>query len=154
MGASGSAAIRTGQLRFGILCLLGYVALSWAVRFDMRLGEQIVSLVYPLDTFSMYAGMPGEDRSLLLVRDRQGGVHRITAFRSFDCAEPIAGSASQCADRRGIPYLSEDLTRYVQTHPGPGDLEVELITRTWELRPGAAPVQVSDCVVAHCKVSR
>lgn len=134
--------------------MLGYVVLSWSVRFDMRLGHQIASLVYPLDTFSMYSGMPGEDRSHLLVRDRQGEVHRVTAFRTFACAEPIVGSAIPCATRRGIPYLDEDLTRYIQSHPGPGEEDVELISRTWELRRGAAPVQTSDCVIAHCKVSR
>jgi hypothetical protein len=50
--------------------------------------------------------------------------------------------------------LAEDLTRYIRAHPGRGDLEVELIARTWELRPGAAPAQVPDCVIARCKVSR
>jgi hypothetical protein len=144
---------RMAQLRFGILCVLGYVALSWAVRFDLRLGSQIASLVYPLDTFSMYAGMPGADRSHLLMRDREGRVHRITAFHSFDCAEPIDGPGSRCSERRGIPYLAEDFIRYIREHRGAGEREVELIGRTWELRPGAPPVQVPDCVIARCKVS-
>jgi hypothetical protein len=143
-----------GQRRFGVLCVLGYVALSWAMRFDMSLGEQIASLLYPLDTFSMYAGMPGEDRSHLLIRDRQGAVHRVTDFRAFDCAEPITGSAAQCADKRGIRYHFEDLARYIERHVGPGDADVELITRTWEIRSGTPPVQTSDCVIAHCRVSR
>ena len=91
MESLGPAAVRRTHLRFGILCVLGYVALSWAVRFDMRRGEQIASLLYPLDTFSMYAPIPGESMSHLLIRDGQGAIHRVTAFRSFDCAEP-AGS--------------------------------------------------------------
>jgi hypothetical protein len=144
----------TYQLRFGILCVLAYVALSWSARFDMRLGQQIASLVYPLDTFSMYARMPGEDRSHLLVRDAQGGVYRVTSFRSFDCAEPYAGPTARCATTRGIPYHYDDLTNYIRDHEGHGELDVELITRTWELRSGAPPERTSDCVIAHCKVSR
>jgi len=145
--------VRVLRRRFGALCILGYVLLSWAVRFDMRLGAQIASLVYPLDTFSMYAGMPGEDRSALLVRDGEGTVHRVTSFRTYSCAEPLTGASAACATRQGIPYLFEDHVRYIETHAGPGEREVELITRTWEIRNGAAPVVTSDCVIAHCTVS-
>jgi hypothetical protein len=146
--------IRRAPRRFGVLCLLAYVALSWAMRFDMRLGEQIISLVYPLDTFSMYARMPPAYESHLLVRDRQGTVHRVMDFRSFDCAGPLTGPAVPCAGAHGIPYHFEDLIRYVESHPGPGQLDAELITRTWELHAGAAPVPVSDCVLAACRVAR
>lgn len=145
---SGLLTIHT-HVRFGVLCILAYVALSWAVRFDMRLGQQIASLLYPLDTFSMYAGMPGEDTSYLLVRDGQGSVHRVTDFRSFDCAALAAG-ATQCP--HGIPYYYEGLTRYIESHTGTGDLDVELISRTWQFRTGAPPL-TSDCVIAHCKVA-
>ncbi len=144
----------TGHLRFGTLCILAYVSLSWAARFDMRLGEQIASLVYPLDTFSMYGRMPGEDRSHLLVRDAGGGIHRVTAFRSFHCDEPIIGSGARCAEKRGIEYHYEDLARYILDHPGPGEMPVELITRTWTVRSGAPVVHDSDCVIAHCRVSQ
>lgn len=147
------ASTRSSQRRFGALLVLAYVFLSWLVRFDMRLGGQIASLVYPLDTFSMYAGAPGEDRSHLLIRDRQGAVHRITAFRSFDCAATVDAAGIACAERRGIPYMVEDFARYIETHRGAGDLEVEVIARTWELHAGAAPTQVDDCVVTRCKVS-
>ena len=119
----------------------------------MRLGRQIASLVYPLDTFSMYGGMPGEDRGHLLVRDAQGGVHRVTEFRAFSCAEPLQGSDARCADRHAIPYHFDDLMRYVEHHAGPGEREVELIVRTWDF-PAGAPVQTSDCVVAHCRVAK
>jgi hypothetical protein len=136
-----------------VLCVLGYVVLSWAVRFDMRLGAQIASLVYPLDTFSMYAGMPGADTSHLLVRNRDGAVHRVEDFRAFECAEPLTGPAAACQSTRGIPYHYEDLTRYIARHAGPGGEDVELITRTWEFRAGA-PVKTSDCVIARCTVAR
>lgn len=140
--------------RFGLLCVLVYVALSWTARYDMRRGDQIASLLYPLDTFSMYAGRPAGEMSHLLVRDRQGIAYRVTAFRSFDCAEPLSGSAVRCADKRGFQYHYDDLINYVQSHAGPGDVEVELISRTWALRPGAAPVHTSDCVIARCTASR
>jgi hypothetical protein len=146
-------AIRHGHLRFGTLCVLGYVVLSWLVRFDMRLGQQIASLVYPLDTFSMYGGMAGAQQSALLVRDGQGNVHRVKAFRAFSCAEPLTGESAACTGRHGITYLYEDLFHYIESHPGPGKRDVELITRTWEIRTGAAPVRMPDCVIAHCQVS-
>jgi hypothetical protein len=139
---------------FGVICVLAYVALAWSVRFDMRLGEQIASLVYPLDTFSMYGGMPDEDRSHLLIRDRAGAVHRVTAYRSFACEGPIVGRDVPCGGRRGIPYVDEDLMRYMEGHLGPGEEDVELIARTWELRPGHAPMQAPDCIITRCKVSR
>lgn len=145
---------RTDHLRFGMLCVLGYVAFSWAFRFDMRLGEQMASLLYPLDTFSMYAGPPGEFVSHPLIRDGQGTVYRITAFRSFDCAEPVARDVARCADSPGFAYLYDDLARYIEHHRGPGEEPVELIYRTWRVRAGAAPAHASDCVIAHCKVSR
>jgi hypothetical protein len=134
--------------------VLAYVALAWAVRFDMRLGEQMASLLYPLDTFSMYAGPPGEYVSHPLVRDRQGAVHRITAFRSFDCAESVARAVARCADSPGFAYLYDDLARYIEGHRGAGESQVELIYRTWQMRRGAPPAHASDCVIAHCEVSR
>ena len=111
--------------RFGALCVLGYVALSWTARFDMRLHEQDMSLLYPLDTFSMYARPPGEDRSLLLVRTADGVVHPVTDFRAFACAEPILGSGARCAETRGIRYHFEELARYIETHSGTGTLDVD-----------------------------
>ena len=137
--------------------MLGYVALSWAVRFDLGRdadrSTQIASLLYPLDTFSMYAEIPGGEMSYLLIRDAQKTVHQVTEYRSFDCDEPIARSA-RCSDRRPILYLYRDLVRHIESHAGPGTSEVELIFRTWSVRPGKPTVQTSDCVVAHCRVSR
>jgi hypothetical protein len=146
--------IRLSQRRFGVLCLLGYVVLAWSVRFDMRLGQQIASLVYPLDTFSMYGRMPGRDSSYPMLRDGNGTEYRITDFSAFTCREPITGSAAQCADQRGIPYHYEEMAEYIRHHPGAGDLEVELLTRTWEIRAGSAPRVSGDCVIAHCTVRR
>jgi hypothetical protein len=145
---------RTSHRRFGVICVLGYVALSWAIRFDMRLGDQIASLIYPLDTFSMYGSMPGARESHLLIRDAGGEIHRIEDFRSFDCSEPLSGKEMRCQDRPRINYLYEELIHYIEDHAGSGETEVELIHRTWELHAGARPVQIPDCVVSHCKVSR
>ncbi|TMA36110.1 MAG: hypothetical protein E6J79_13825 [Deltaproteobacteria bacterium] len=145
--------IHVSQRRFALLCILAYVVLAWAARFDMRLGQQIASLVYPLDTFSMYGGMPGEDRSHLLVRDAEGEVYRISDFRAYRCLEPLTGSDVRCAGRLGIPYHYEELIHYIETHQGQGELAVELITRTWDFPPGER-VRTADCVVAHCTVAR
>ncbi|MEO8601508.1 MAG: hypothetical protein ABI629_02920 [bacterium] len=154
MGYRGGPIIRLSQRRFGVLCLLGYVALAWSMRFDMRLGDQIASLFYPLDTFSMYGRMPGRDSSYPLLRDGQGAVYRVTDFSAFTCREAVTGSTAQCADKRGIPYHYDEAAEYIRLHPGGGDLAVELITRTWEIRAGAAPRLESDCVIAHCTVAR
>lgn len=134
--------------------MLGYVALSWAVRFDMRLGGQIASLVYPLDTFSMYAVPSGRDTSMLLVRDQSGRAYRVTEFTAYECEQAPAGSPQACPHTRGIPYLHEEFAAWVESHRGPGDTDAELITRTWDVRPWAAPVHVGDCVVARCRVGR
>jgi hypothetical protein len=135
------------------LCVLGYIALAWAVRFDMRMGEQMASLVYPLDTFSMYATAPPEYVSYPLIRARDGGVHRITAYRAFECAEPVTRAAARCVDANAYAYLYDDLAGYIERNRGAGVSEVELIYRTWRVRAGATPMQVSDCVIAHCRVS-
>jgi hypothetical protein len=120
----------------------------------MRLGEQIASLVYPLDTFSMYAPVPGASASNLLVRDRAGGLHAVTDFRAFDCNLPANAADLPCADAPGIRYHYEDLLRYVAGHAGQGTGEADLVSRTWELRAGTAPRATGDCVVAHCRVAR
>jgi len=140
--------------RFGVLCVLAYLALAWVARFDLRRGDQIASLVYPLDTFSMYAPNPAPEISHLLVLDRAGATHRVTAFRSFDCVEPLTGPAVPCADRRGFEYHYDDLINFIQAHPGSGAEDVQVIARTWNVPAGGAPVHLSDCVIAHCKVSR
>jgi hypothetical protein len=152
------APVRVRRRRFGVLSVLAYVALSWAVRHDMRLGEQIASLVYPLDTFSMYARIPAEEMSHLLILDAHGVVHRVTDFRSFACAEPLSGGSARCPDRHGIQYLSEDLINYIRQHAATDEsqvrAEVELIARTWRMHPGTAPVQMPDCVITRCKVAQ
>ena len=145
---------RTGERRFSILCVLGYVALSWAVRFDMDRGEQIASLLYPLDTFSMYAQAPSPEISHLLVRDAHGTVHSVAEFRSFDCEETLTGSSARCSDWHPIRYLYEESTKYIESHPGEGTEDIDLILRTWSLRPGAPVAHESDCVITNCRVSR
>ncbi len=140
--------------RFAILCVLAYVALSWAVRFDMGLGFQVASLAYPLDTFSMYAGPAGKAISHLVVRDEQGQAHGVTAFAAYECDAPVARNAARCAERPGYAYHYDDLTRYIESHRGPGAIPVALVYRTWRIQPGEAPRLDTDCVVAHCTVAR
>ena len=140
--------------RFGVLCVLGYVLLSWAVRFDMPLGEQIASLAYPLDTFSMYAQAPTPQVSHLLVRDALGTVYPVTSFRSFDCDAPLTDVPTRCHESRPIGYLFADLARHIANHRGAGTEDAELVMRTWSMRSGAPATLASDCVVSHCRVSR
>jgi len=136
--------------RFGILSILAYVALSWAARFDMGLGEQIASLVYPLDTFSMYAGPPADTIGHLLVRDEVGEMHRVRDFTGYQCDAELKRGATRCVDQPGFAYHYDDLVRYIDGHSGSGATHVDLIFRTWRLRPREAPSIEADCVIAHC----
>jgi hypothetical protein len=138
--------------RFGILLLLAYVALSWAVRFDMGLGEQIASLVYPLDTFSMYAGPPRDTIGHLLVRDANGEIHRVRDFAAYQCDAELKRGTTACADE-GFPYHYDDLVRYVDGHSGSGTIPVDLIFRTWRLRQSEPPSVEADCVISRCMVA-
>jgi hypothetical protein len=142
------------RLRFAVLCVLTYLFLAWVARFDMGTSPHVASLVYPLDTFSMYAGVPSHDVSHLLLRDRAGSTHDVTAFRTFDCADPVLGLGTRCTAGNHIPYHYDDLTHYIASHPGAGDMEVELIARTWHIPTGGAAVETADCVVTRCRVGR
>lgn len=142
------------HLRFGVLCALSYLMLSWIVRIDMERGTQIASLVYPFDTFSMYSSVPEAQSSHLLVRDERGNVHTITSFRSFDCDAPLDSKASACGTRATIQYLDDDLVDYIQAHPGSGPSRVEIIRRTWMVSAGQPPRQSGDCVITTCRASK
>ena len=140
--------------RFGILLILAYAALSWAARFDMGLGEQIASLVYPLDTFSMYAGPPGDRIGHLLVRDQAGEIHRVRDFAAYSCDAELKRGATSCADQPGFAYHYDDLVRYIDGHSGSGAIPVDLIFRTWRLQQSKPPSVEADCVISHCMVAR
>jgi hypothetical protein len=139
--------------RFGIVSVLAYAALSWAARFDMSLGEQIASLVYPLDTFSMYAGPPADTIGHLLVRDAVGEIHRVRDFAAYHCDAELKRGATRCADQPGFAYHYDDLVRYVDGHSGSGATPVDLIYRTWRLQPSEPPSVEADCLIAHCMVA-
>jgi len=141
------------HLRFGLLLILAYAALSWAARFDMGLGEQIASLVYPLDTFSMYAGPPGERIGHVLVRDSVGGIHSVRDFAAYRCDAELKRGATSCPDQPGFAYHYDDLVRYIGGHSGSGAIPVDLIFRTWHLQQGKPPSVEADCVISHCMVA-
>jgi hypothetical protein len=139
--------------RFGILAVLAYAALSWVARFDMSLGEQIASLAYPLDTFSMYAGPPADTIGHLLVRDAVGEIHRVRDFAAYHCDAELKRGATSCAGQPGFAYHYDDLVRYIDGHGGWGAIPVDLIYRTWRLQPSEPPSVDADCVIAHCMVA-
>jgi len=140
--------------RFGIVLILAYAALSWAARFDMGLGEQIASLVYPLDTFSMYAGPPGDRIGHLLVRDSVGEIHGVRDFAAYRCDAELERGATSCADQPGFAYHYDDLVHYIGDHGGSGAIPVDLIFRTWRLQQSEPPSVEADCVISHCMVAR
>jgi hypothetical protein len=139
--------------RFAILLVLAYTALSWAVRFDMGLGEQIASLVYPLDTFSMYAGPPADAIGHLLVRDAAGEMHRVRDFAAYHCDAELKRRSARCADQPGYAYHYDDLVRYIDGHRGSGPIPVDVIVRTWRLQRSKPPSVEADCVITHCMVA-
>lgn len=145
-----------GPTRLGILCLLGYLAIAWALRFDTRAGARNASLVYPFETFSMYATVKEPVVSSVVVRDARGEVARVTAFATFDCAPPPVMIGGPCDAPRGarIAYLDDDAAQYVRTHPGGGPERVELVRRTWALPRGGPPGPPTDCVLSRCRVTR
>ena len=142
----------SNRWRLGILLVLAYVALSWAARFDMRLGD--ASLVYPLDTFSMYAGAPADTIGHLLIRDADGELHRVRDFSAYHCDAELKRGATRCADQQGFGYHYDDLIRYIDGQRGLGTIPVDLIFRTWRLHQSEPPSVDADCVIAHCTVSR
>lgn len=145
-----------GPTRFGILCFLAYVAVSWAARFDTRGGPQNTSLVYPFETFSMYSRLTAPVVSRLLVRDERGAVSRVEEFASLACSPDPVLSGGPCDPPRGarISYLDDDASQYLRHHPGGGPERVELVRRTWELRPGGPLGPPRDCVLTRCTVTR
>ncbi len=149
-------AFLTPQQRFGIVCALAYVALAWAVRVDTRFGQLNASLVYPLDTFSMYSEMPQPGQTGLLLLDAGGGVHRIGDFGSFACDAPVRGPYDNCPPL-GLRHKTDELLRRIELHRMPDRAQGEpmaLVARTWRLRPGEVPVLSDDCRIARCAVLR
>jgi hypothetical protein len=144
----------TDRRRFGVVLVLAYVALSWAARFDMRLGEQIASLVYPLDTFSMYAGSPADTIGHPLVRDARGQIYGVRDFAAYHCDAELKRGSTRCADQQGYAYHYDDLVRYIDGRTGTGSVPVDLIYRTWRLEPSEPPRVEADCVIAHCTATR
>ncbi len=149
-------AFLTPHQRFGIVCALAYVALAWAVRVDTRFGKLNASLVYPLDTFSMYSEMPEPAQTGLLLLDAGGGVHRVGDFGAFACDAPVRGPYEKCPPLR-LRHKTDELLRRIESHRladrGQGE-PMALVARTWLLQPGRAPALSNDCRIARCAVLR
>ncbi len=144
----------TPRVRFAIVCVLTYVALSFLVRFDMRRGEHIASLVYPLDTFSMYAHAAPLRTSYLVARDARGRVHAIESFRIFDCGGPVRPEVHACGRVRAVEYVDSALLHYVNRHRGRGEVQVDIVRQTWAIRAGTPPRRIGECVLARCRAAR
>lgn len=153
----------TPTARFGLAAASVYVALSWAFRFPTAHGAHNASLVYPLDTFSMYAEEAPERVGAFVVRVEGGSTEPLGAFSALECetreGAPFLradGSYDVACESDGehIEYLDADLGAYLRAHPGTGPLEVEIVRRTWTTPrdgPLAAPI---DCVLARCRAAR
>ena len=151
---SAAPAGRIDRRRFAIAVFLLYVLASWGLRFDMRRGAQIASLIYPLDTFSMYSSMPDPRVAHLLLRDAGGGVHAVMSFSSFDCGPALHGAESDCVDGDLIEYHFDDLVTYIDGRRGDGEVAMDLIVRRWQVAAGEAPTPAGDCLLRQCRVKR
>jgi hypothetical protein len=150
-----------GPTRFGLLLAIGYVAIAWVVRFDTAYGAHNASIAYPFDTFSMYAEVPAERASAVLVRDGDGTVDRVDEFSAFECEEIVEVWRERCppAHGAGIEYLDDDAAAYVQEHRGGGEESptqerVEIIRRTWTIPADGSAMESEDCVIVACDVAR
>ena len=138
----------------GLLIGLGFLAAAWAWRGDGRLGRQIRSVVYPFDTFSMYATTWRKEIRIPLLRDPAGNTHFPYHFGGFLC-EPVQDAGPACSSAYSIDYHDDELLRHVRTHPLRPDAPVqhmELVRRHWQLQAGRAPVRLDDCVLQRCQV--
>jgi hypothetical protein len=140
--------------QLGLLLGLGFLAASWAWREDGRLGRQIASLVYPLDTFSMYATTWQDEVSIPLLIDKAGHSHWPYHLAAFACT-PIADADQSCARGRAIGYHDDELLRHVRSHPlppGQQGVPMQLVRRHWKLTAGQVPKQLADCPLQQCLV--
>lgn len=142
--------------QLGLLIGLGFLAAAWAWRGDGRLGRQIRSAVYPLDTFSMYATTWRKEIRIPLLRDARGNSHFPYHLSGFDC-EPLRPSGPGCDDAFSIDYHDDELLRHTRTHPLQPGVPTEtmtLVRRGWRLQAGQPPVLLGDCALQRCAVHR
>jgi hypothetical protein len=148
--------MQAGPVRFAILCVLGYVAASWVMRFDTGDGTHNASLTYPFDTFSMYAGTMPSSAARMVVRTGDGSFRRIDEYHAFDCDPPI-DHPLDCDDAEGgasIPYVDHDAAHWIVDHgatdpPGAGAERIEIVRRSWSLSDDAV-TSVGVCVLTTC----
>jgi hypothetical protein len=153
-----------GTARFASLAFVAYLAVAWIVRFDTPEGPHNASIVYPFDTFSMYAEVLPDVASALVVRGADGTIDSVSAFEGLECSRDGAtilrddGALDEgpCTPSTGtsIRYLDGDAAAYLRTHASAGSETVELLRRTWRIPRGGAALAPDDCVVASCRAAR
>jgi len=141
--------VPSGPHRFAILCVLGYLAVAWVLRFDTRDAPHNASLTYPFDTYSMYSGSMSSQAARIVLRTSDGTYHRVTDFHAFGCEPPIEAS-HRCSDSEGhtIAYVDDDTVRWITDHAGTGSERVEIVRRSWSLSNGLTTT--TECVLTQC----
>jgi hypothetical protein len=144
------------RLRFGIIIAAAFVAISWAARFDSELGRKTRSLVYPFDTFSMYA--IGQHTASHIVVLYEGGVVRgVESYERFDCPTGFELERAVCDAPVGtysrVAYLERKALLHIREHGGAGEREVRVVRRVWSVPEDGPPVRLADCELATCRVS-
>ncbi len=133
------------RLAFGVLVLLGYVAIA-----------NTVQQLYPFSVFDMYAHQ-ATSASRIAVRDAAGAVSEVSAWTDWRCDGPIAlATAPDHADRSpySIPYRDREAQEWLTGHVGNGAQAVEVVRHIWWLQPEAGQAEIEDRVLLHCKARR
>lgn len=136
---------------FGLAVIAGYSLIA----FGLQPG-------FPFYEFPMFSG-PGDDRARVFARTPGSGPRPVHSFTGWHCpdlqaameAELICGGHYprwKVAKLRGYEHLPALLERRAGALED-ATLEVELVQRTWWIRPGdrLGPLQVEDCVVLRCR---
>ena len=114
--------------------------------------------VYPLSTFSVYAGLPPSSGSRIGVRDLTGLVQEVTVFDAFHCDAALDGGSRFCAGAGvyTIDYADREAFAYVASHPGEASAgeDVDVVRRIFRFTPGSDEPVATDCVITHCQARR
>jgi hypothetical protein len=106
--------------------------------------------LYPLSTYSMYAGSPGDSISRVMALVG-GSFVEVTDLSSWQCDNLPHLEAAQCGGARGIAYLDREREAHIRNHPGDGGEPVELVRRVFSFDGVQRPAY---CTLARCRARR
>ncbi len=130
------------RFALGVLVLAGYMALA-----------NTVQQLYPFSVFDMYAH-EATSASRIGVRTATGALTEVTAWRDWQCPQPIALIGPPDHDQRApysIPYRDREAQEWIVGHPGAGSQPVDVVRHIWWLQPVPGQAETEDRVLLHCQ---